>query len=438
MMAIWAGFQTVDITPPVGAELAGYEERDHGSEGIANPLYARAMVVSNGKTKVCLVTSDLVGIDWQITKYVRGKVSRLTDIPEDHIMLTASHTHSGPNASRLSGWSAVKRTKRPTEAEKAYFLNLCESIAGAILAANRKLAPAKIGVETGHLKGLGCNRRDPNGPFDDRVTVLKVTGENGHVRGILVNYTCHPTVLSASNYLISGDYPSFMQESLTRVYPGCTPMFLQGAAGDVSTRHTRRGSTFEEARRMGELLAGKAIALASAARESDDDRLCAVVQEITLPVRKFPPDDVCQAMLREAQENLKRLRESGAPENLVRTAEVTLQGAERAILLKDLLGDQDIVTEMQALRIGPIVVVGVPAELFNEIGKEIKDSTDRATVVIAGYANDYVGYILTPDVYGEQGYEAGVTFTGVDAGEIIAKVGKEMVQDLVSDENSSW
>lgn len=430
-MAIWAGFQSVDITPPVGAELAGYEERDQGSQGIGSRLCARVAVFSNGATKICLVTSDLAGIDWQMTKYVRGKVSRLTDIPEEHIMLTASHTHSGPSACRLSGWAALRRRRPPTEAEKAYFLNLCEEITGAILDADKRLVPARIGVETGRLPGLGSNRRKLGGKFDDTVTVLKITAENNAVMGLIVNYTCHPTVLDASNYLITGDYPGFMQESLERFFQGVTPMFVQGAAGDVSTRHTRRSSTMDEARRMGEMIAGESIVLACLARDSDDHRLAAQIREVTLPVRKFPPDEVLEERLRRAEENLQRLRRTGAARNVVRTAEVILQGAERALRLKELLGDQDIVTEIQALRIGPLIAVGVPGELFNELGREIRDSTDEATVVIAGYANDYVGYILTPDAYGEEGYEAGVTMTDAEAASIVCEVGKEMVRALV-------
>lgn len=437
-MPFWAGFESIDITPPIGFELAGYEERDHGSEGIANRLYARAIVIGNNRTKVCLVTADLVGIDWQLTMYVRGKASRLTDIPEDNIMIAASHTHSGPAACRLSGWGGLRRSEPPSQAEKAYFLNLCDAIAGAVVAANRKLVPVTVAVGTGHLKGLGSNRRDPTGPFDDTVTVLKVNGENGKVEGLIVNYTCHPTVLSAANYLISGDYPSFMQEALLRFYPGCTPMFLQGAAGDVSTRHTRRASTLEEACRLGELLAGKVIEVASRAQTVDQladafsDTLAGTRKEVVLPVRTFPDDHALQDALQHARDNLRRLRESGVPANLVRTAEVTVQGAERAISLRRLLGTtKQIVTEMQGLRIGPLLFVGVPGELFNGIGWEIKKSTDQATVAIAGYANDYIGYILTEDAHREGGYEAGVTLTGLEAGAIVAETGKSIVTDLL-------
>lgn len=429
-MSLEIGFQTVDVTPPVGALLAGYEERDHGAEGIETPLRARAMVVSNGQTKVALVTSDLAGVDWQLTQFVRGKVSRLSDIPAENIMVTASHTHSGPLACRLTGYGS-RRTEPPTEAEKAYFLNLCETIAGAILAANRRLAPVRIGVAVGHLQGLGQNRRDPNGPFDDRVTILKVTGADGSLLGVLTNFTCHPTVLNSRNYLISPDYPGYYQQAIEAVYPGVTPMFLQGAAGDVSTRHTRRGSTFQEADRMGKMLAGEVQRLLETAVTSEDTTLGSVLESVTLPHREFPDDATCEAILAAAQENLRRLRESGAPVNVVRTAEVTLQGANRTISLKKILGDKDIVTEMQGLRIGPLVIIGVPAELFNSIGKEIKDSTSKATVVLGGYCNDSVGYIVTPDVHGEQGYEAGTTLTGPGAAAVVAETGKRLVATLV-------
>ena len=426
-----AGFQTVNITPPIGFSLSGFVERDHGSEGIRDDLYARAMVIGNGRAKVSIVTSDLGGVSLELTNYIREKVSRLTDIPAGNIMITGSHTHSGPQIRRRSGLLNAPEPQQ-SEQEKAYTLNLCECIAGAIIAANAKLSPVLLGVGVGHLRGLGANRRDPNGYFDDRVTVLKIIDPTGEIRGALVNYTCHPTILDYRNYLISGDYPSYTQQALETLYPNCTPMFLQGAAGDVSTRHTRRSSTFEEAKRMGHLLAGTVVRILSEVACAEEDVIGTVIENIDLPRREYPDEKTSLARLEEARENYKRLQESGAATNVLRTAEVVLEGAQRVLDGRRLIGSGPLIsTQMQTVRIGPLVIVGVPAELFNSIGKEIKDSTDKATVVIGGYCNDSIGYVLTPDVYGESGYEAGATITGPGAAAVIREMGGKMVTTVV-------
>lgn len=97
------------------------------------------------------------------------------------------------------------------------------------------------------MVGLGSNRQDPNKPFDHEVNVLRVDSKRGDQPiAVIVNYPCHPTVLSAENYLISGDFPSYMAKGISRFFPGCEAMFMQGAAGDISTRHNRRESTFKE------------------------------------------------------------------------------------------------------------------------------------------------------------------------------------------------
>lgn len=436
-MGIAAGFQSVDITCPIGARLGGYEWRDHGSEGIAHPLRAKAMVVSNGATMVCLVTCDLLSVDPGLTARVRQRAAALCGIPPDHVMIGASHTHSGPLACRRAG--ALPHTL--TDAEEAYFLNLCEVLSGAVVAAARNLRPVRLGVSTGFLPGVGSNRVDPSRPIDDRVTILALKGDEagstgggrcgGRLHGLVVNFACHPTVLDHRNYLISGDYPSFTQDFLERLYPGCTAMFLQGAAGDISTRHTRRASDLEEACRVGEMLAGVATTLLYQVSFVDDETLAGVRCTVSLPPREFPPEHEVRQLVEKARDEVRRAQESGAPANVLRTAQVVLQGAERMMRLRELLAGREIVTEVQVLRLGPVVVVGVPGELFNELGAQIKRSTERFTVVVAGYANDYVGYLVPREAYDRLSYESAVTVVGRRGAEVIVEAAKRLVGQVI-------
>jgi hypothetical protein len=108
-----------------------------------------------------------------------------------------------------------------------------------------------------------------------------------------------------------------------------------------------------------------------------------------------------------------------------------LQGAERMMRLRELLAGSEIVTEVQVLRLGPLVVVGVPGELFNELGAQIKRSTERLTVVVAGYANDYVGYLVPREAYDRLSYESAVTVVGRGGAEAIVEAAERLVGQVI-------
>lgn len=281
------------------------------------------------------------------------------------------------------------------------------------------------------MVGLGSNRRNQAKPFDTEVKVMRVDSEDDKPIAILVNYACHPTVLSAENYLVSGDYPSYMMKGIERVYPNCEAMFLQGAAGDISTRHNRRGSTFKEAKRMGYMLSGKALEIATKIETSSYAELNSAIIPLNISVRKFASEEECLKNIKKAKKILEELKQKGAPQNQIRTAVVTLQGAERNYTLKKSLKIKEFVTEMQLLRLGNAVIVSVPGELFNELGLRIKSLSDQHDIFVAGYTNDYIGYILTPEIYEEAGYESGVAMVNKTAGDMIVKVAEGLLKKNV-------
>ncbi|NLL98443.1 MAG: hypothetical protein GX223_03955, partial [Tepidanaerobacter sp.] len=370
---------------------------------------------------------DLSGVGHDLTQSIRKIVEENSDIKGKNIMITASHTHSGPAASRMEGnysWMNIKGS----EIDEAYYTLLRENIARAILWANNELEEVAIGTGKGSLVGLGSNRQDPNKPFDHEVNVLRVDSKRGDQPiAVIVNYPCHPTVLSAENYLISGDFPSYMAKGISRFFPGCEAMFMQGAAGDISTRHNRRESTFKEAKRMGEMLAGEVIKVMNQMCMTDEIDLTSFLLPLQIPVREFEADEVCVKKIEDAKKALRRLQEEGAPENIVRTAIVNLQGAERYYVLKQSLNFREFNTEMQLFKLGKTAIVAVPAELFNKIGQEIKSLSCKYNVIVAGYANDYVGYVLDAESYGEDSYEAGVSMVHKDAEKIIVNTAKELI-----------
>jgi hypothetical protein len=240
---IQAGAAQVDITPPAGLPMYGYFSRINGhqvSTGTLDPLYARALVLQAGDRRLALVTLDL-GRTFNEAWLGRLRAEAREESRVDALIVTASHTHSGPNI--LDEYP----DGRPPAWEDAALAK----VAGAIHQAATGLEPARLGTGLGSAD-IGYNRRrvdpdghvtmlwsnpdkTPAGPVDSTVGVIRVDREDGTPIAILVNYACHPVVLGSGNLQYSADFVGPMAGTVAAAFDG-KPVcfFLQGAAGDIN------------------------------------------------------------------------------------------------------------------------------------------------------------------------------------------------------------
>lgn len=418
----------INITPPIGLRLSGFGERDHGSEGILNQLYANILILGDGTTKIAIVTLDLSGVDKVLTKAVRETVSQKTDIPYDAIMLCASHTHSGPEAWRTGDMGRVSHPIDSTPDEIAYKHILPSLIANGIIWANTELEPVKLGVKQSELLGLGSNRIDASRYVDNTVTVFRIDRLSGEPLTLLTQYTCHPTILNFNNYLYSGDFVSYYQETVEKAFPGSIAMFAQGCAGDVSTRHNRKGYGQPEARRMGMMLAGEVIKNATKVDTSDNLKLSVAIEPLKLKIRSFASDEECKHRIKIVQDKIDELKANNAPENIQRTACVEMEGAVRYYAVKKKINIKKVVVEMQRISIGEWNIITTPAETFGEIGARIRNLDPHHHTVVTGYTNASVGYIPTRATYRNPvGYEVGVALVDEASEDQLVKVAKKLL-----------
>jgi hypothetical protein len=148
---IYAASVEIDITPPIGVKLAGYGARTEASRGIHDPLKAQVLQIKIGDSSTLIITMDLLGIQTHFSDKLRGIIHQETEIPEDHILLTCSHTHSGPQGFNLN--DKVLEEERDD--------NLLEittrKIAGACRWVSRLLQPAKLSLGYSDGSGVGLN-----------------------------------------------------------------------------------------------------------------------------------------------------------------------------------------------------------------------------------------------------------------------------------------
>src|SRR5439155_7993853 len=241
----------------------------------------------------------------------------------------------------------------------------------------------------------------------------------------------HPTVLHEDSTLISGDFPALARQRLQRTALGedCVVLHHTGPAGNQSPRHVTRGNTFEEAERLGGILAESAAKVIPTIRYARDLKLDCRSTLVALPLRIFPSEAEAEAKLRDAEEHLRRLRESNAPRTQIRTAEVDWFGAEETLTLarahrQGLLqqaASAAMPAEIQLNSLGDWNFVAWPGEMFVEFALEVKSRSPNTFVI--SYANgELQGYLVTAEAAAEGGYESqNAIFQSPHSGELLVQ-----------------
>jgi hypothetical protein len=419
-----AGAATSDITPVDSQFLFGYPHVARYTTGVHDPLLSSALYLEVEDQELLFVANDVIFVSKATTERVRRRIEAAAGVPAGHIMVTATHTHSGPvtvDYVSNEGDPVVPR------ADPAYLELLEDGIVSAALAARASARPAEAGLAVADGTGVGTNRRDPDGPRDSEVPVLMVRAAGGGEPLACMLVCCmHPTVLHEDSTLVSGDFPAMARHYLQRevLGPDCPIVYHTGPAGNQSPRHVTRANTFAEARRLGETL-GRAVArVMPEIAYASSARLQSARAFVDLPRREFPSAAEAQRRQRRARERLERLRQCGASRQEVRTAEVDWFGAEETLTLARAAQEgrieafyrECLPAEVQVLKVGPWAYVALPGELFVEYGLAIKRCAPNAFVI--SLANgELQGYIVTSEAAREGGYEASNALFGPEGGQ---------------------
>jgi neutral ceramidase len=403
-----AGAATRVFPVAVGTPMAGYTARTGPATGIQDELTIGALVITRQEGRVVIVTADVAAVDSGLV----GEVADAGGLGRDELVLCASHTHSGP--------AGVVPRLHPADDDRgapelrAAFVATC---AAAIGEARDRVEPVELLFGRSETSGLAANRNDPTGPFDPRVSVLATRGSDGEIGAVLVHFACHPTILGAESRLVSADFPGALRRSLSarleRSDRKPVVLFANGAAGDVSTRYTRRGQDLAEVERVGTALASAAASALTIARPVDGpvryDR-----QRVPLPPRSLAePATATNGDVDVPTSAAERRRE-----------ETRAQGA--ALLRRLIEAGPEAVPaalDLEAWALGEVVLVAVPGELFAALGARIAEGSPSPTLVL-GYANGYVGYLADEAAYEAGTYEALASPYAPGAGERVGEAGR--------------
>ncbi len=150
------GAAAVVITPPNGIPMAGYYS-PRGSEGVLDDLFAKALVLDDGEKAVAFVACDLISIPQAITDEARRLIAAEIPIPPEAVLVSATHTHTGPSLPRGSKRDAVDGGASDIAA--AYAAELSGKIAQAVAAAYRGRTPSAAFAARYEEYDVSFNRR---------------------------------------------------------------------------------------------------------------------------------------------------------------------------------------------------------------------------------------------------------------------------------------
>jgi hypothetical protein len=402
-----AGVARVDVTPPAGIQLFGYH-RDSPMDGVLDQLSATALVLASEPpcAPLVIVAVDHVGRSVAATREVRALSAQAAGTSPDRVAICYSHTHSGPDDETLD-WQGQERPAGSIE--RVYGAALPYQIASAVTLARQRLAPARVAAAEAEC-ALGVNRREhgpdgrarmginPHGSVDRRAAVLRIDTAGGRPLASLLHYGVHGVALRADNLACSADVAGAARR-VVEAATGAPCLVVQGAAGDVNPRW--RGDV-TALRRCGWELGGAALRALAEAEPGEDAAgppLAAAAE--TVPIALLPlPDEAAAARLAATVERAWDAP-TGAWRRLVR--ERLARGEQTAALP----------IEVQALRAGPFIRVGLPMEPFGGLSLAFRaklaatSAPDRAAGVAAlgGYTNGLFGYLPTAEEHAAGGYE---------------------------------
>jgi neutral ceramidase len=384
-----AGWASADITPAVPCWMAGYAARSSPAETVHDPLEAHALALGTRTDALILVVCDLLAVDERLVEAVRDRVR--AERPGTSVWVSATHTHSGPD---LGG----PLSEHPPD--PALMESIVAGATRAALLAVASLRPIRASWASGEVRGVATNRDRPEEGEALTLDLLCLFEPNSDASmpiAVFGSFPCHPTVLGASNLGISADISGAFRRQLRAALGQNTWIALAtGAAGDISTRHTRRAQNFAELERLGCVLAEHARSLIAVARPIEILPPTLGNRSVALDLKSpLSGDAVATAKTSLTARRAELLRTGQAAE--ARTVETTLQGLAHAGKAQSTAGTQ-LVAPISTAQLGELDLVALPGEPYNRLGDEIR--RDRGgPVLLLGYTNGYLGYIPTREAY---------------------------------------
>jgi len=428
------GASKVDITPVGNVWLGGFAARYKPSEGVHDPLFARAFFLSSGSSDFLFISCDLLNIPNQIYDLAVEKISTETGISSNSILIAATHTHSGPSLSPNISSS------KDNSLNSSYYKSLPGLISEAGIRAVERAKGGYIGFGSSDLR-IGFNRRKKEGPIDPELIVAFATDYEKNPIAAMVNYACHGVVLGPNNYQISADYMGYATRTLESLLgEKFVSLFFNGACGDINPITCvgyKCSGTFDDVERLGLTLSDKVVSVMENIGLLENVELDSIVKRVKVEL-EIPSIELAEKLVRDQENYIKSMSMQGiegVPTQSIEEAKAVLSYYQKN--LEYIKNSKEIqkeeVIRLQVVRISDYAIVAIPGEPFCEIGLNIKLNSPFKLTSVFSYSNGYYGYIAPSSAYEEGGYEVTPTWWNrlkKGTGEIIVQESLKLLNSL--------
>jgi len=424
-----AGVSKLDATLPIGTPLAGYNHGDRRvkywpipsrtrytywmmpSQGILDISWAKALVIDNGIEKVCFVSVDAIGADGGLIEAAYHKaVARGFAIKRDNVIISASHTHSGPGGvSRERIWEIAPATDLFNQELLDMY---SDYVSTAMVTAENTLQPVKIALGQDLLKTVTENRRAGESPYlkktdiDPYLSIIKIDTLEGVPLATVWNFAIHGTCYGTSNMKFSSDVMGGASRYIEQMVGGVA-LFVNADAGDIAP--TGQACSGKPDFAGGLTIAQTVKQIRDSLTTTTDVEIQAFSQHVDFGktnmnltfarvanCSKGGPLDIC-GICKFLNCDLNLHLGSEWVENRPRFTAIrfTLNGKSN-------------------------VIVTMPGEALHDLGIEIRSDTTKLgfdKTFLFGYSNNHMGYFATPREYDVGGYESELTFWGEQTAE---------------------
>jgi len=388
------GSARVNITPQKPIHMSGYAGRKIPSTGIHDDLHACTLCFSDTNSKVLFVTADIIAFPDELVTEIKQKINHETGISESNIFLTAVHNHGGPVVKAYE--------KNVSDTVEEYVQELQNKIVEIASQASAQTRPVKIGYGSGACK-MNINRRatfadgsvwlgrNPDGPCDHEVSVLKIEDKNGKLLSLFVNWPCHGTASGQENYKITGDWPGLAARFLNeKLGDDVVVAVTAGASANINPIYGPNDN-FREIEAVGAHVGEEVFRILRDIETYPVHSIHVLNKTLTLP---------------------GKMGGTGRYTN-----EVIEKGPDRNI-------------NLSLCKIGNFVFSGISGEVMTEMGMQIKKSSPYQGTFVLTHCNGSSGYICTDKAYKEGGYEVQVTRFWPGVEKVLTQNVEEMINSL--------
>ncbi len=437
-----AAFGKIKITPDNGIPMGGNVRIDNKSRGVHDDLYCNVIMLNDGKTEICLMGFDFVGLKHTTCTDVKSRVEKATGISSDNITMWGTHTHSGPD-------TCMRFYHGIDSIIDEYLNGVAEAVAKGCANIHKNYKDVVLKTGKKEVYDLSFNRRlvrkngevvmnfeqfeiddivGTTGPIDPELLTLSIWDTKGKMKAVLVNFTLHPAILVGLEWLISRDFIHYLDKHLLEEYGEDTVvLFANGAEGNINHLNYEdpaQWRDFRETDRIG-------TKLGEYSKQSIEDsipvegNLNYISETVTFPYRAITEEEKTWAdMVIERDKDKVEDMFDGIPDK-------TYAKMIKGMLVRP---DKEFTTVLQGLSIGDYAFFTFPGEVYVEFGLAVKEFSPCENTMILGLSNSQSGYIPKKEAFSQGGYEVQTAWSSqleYDAGdELVNKINDKLIKPM--------